>query len=460
MPRRDHIAWRFSGLALAAAFAVSACQSAPAAPTTAPTTAPPAAPKPTTAPAVSPSTAPSAAPSASPSVSPAASPSASAAASPSAVAAAPAPTTAAAAAAASGTGVQSQFFVQADFDRQMAQRKIAPEGSADTPWVQAIQPNYVDTAKYKKAGPWNVCFSNAAVDNPWRVVGWTTMQAEVALQGDKIKQFTYVDATGKDEKQISDMADLATKGCDAIIVAPNTTAALTPAVEKACATGIPVIVFDRGVTTDCMVANIHPIGGYAYGAAAAEFLVSTVKKGGNVLALRILPGVDVLETRWSAAKVIFDQAGINVVGVQFTDGDPAKTKSIVSDYIRRFGTLDGVWMDAGATSVAASEAFEDAGKPIPPMTGEDQNDFLLKWKAQNLNWMAPTYPTFEWRTPIIAATMILNGEQVPHEWVLPEPEITKANLDQYADPKMPPLFYALCGCQKMPGYPEKWGGKP
>jgi ribose transport system substrate-binding protein len=455
--RRDHTQGRFGVLVLAAAFTVSACQSA--APSAAPTSAPAAA-APTTPPAAAakPSTVPATAPSSAPATaSPAASP-AVAAPSPSA-AAATAPTSAAAAAA-SGTGTQSQFFVQADFDRQMAQRKVTPDGPADQPWIQAIQPTMVDTSKYKKAGPWQICFSNADVGNPWRVVGWTTMQAEVGIQGDKIKQFTYVDATGKDEKQISDIADLTTKGCDALIVAPNTTAALTPAIEKACATGIPVIDFDRGVTTDCPVTFIHPIGGYAYGAAAAEFLSKTVKKGGNVLALRILPGVDVLETRWSAAKVIFDQNGINVVGVQFTDGDPAKTKSIVSDYIRRFGTLDGVWMDAGATSVAASEAFEDAGKPIPPITGEDQNDFLTKWKAQSLNWMAPTYPTYQWRTPIIAATMILNGESVPKEWVLPEPEITAANLDQYVDPKMPPLFYPLCGCQKMPGYPEKWGGKP
>jgi ribose transport system substrate-binding protein len=24
---------------------------------------------------------------------------------------------------------------------------------------------------------------------------------------------------------------------------------------------------------------------------------------------------------------------------------------------------------------------------------------------------------------------------------------------------MPPLHYALCGCEDMPGYPETWGGK-
>ena len=62
-----------------------------------------------------------------------------------------------------------------------------------------------------------------------------------------------------------------------------------------------MIVFDRGVNTDCMVTFIHPIGGYAYGADGAEFLVENLEPGDKVLALRILPGVDVLENRWAAA---------------------------------------------------------------------------------------------------------------------------------------------------------------
>ena len=208
------------------------------------------------------------------------------------------------------------------------------------------------------------------------------MKAE-AENTKEIAKFTIVDAEAKDDKQISDIESMVSgKKCDAIIIAPNTTATLTPAVEAACASDIPVLVFDRGVTTDCPVTFIHPIGGYAFGADAAEFLKEKVKPEGKILALRILPGVDVLETRWSGAKGIFDEAGLNVVGVEFTDGDAAKTKSIVSDYIQREGSLDGVWMDAGATAVAAIEAFEDAGQEVPPITGEDQNDFLTKWKDE------------------------------------------------------------------------------
>lgn len=357
----------------------------------------------------------------------------------------------------SGTGEQSKFFVQADFDAQLAMRSQPAEGPEGKPWEQAIAPQMTDTAKFKKDGPYNLCFSNAAVNNPWRQVGWKTMQAEVKLHKD-IAKFTALDAEGKDDKQISDIAELQAKGCDALIISPNTTATLTPAVTAACEK-VPVIVFDRGVETDCPVTFIKPIGGYAFGADAAEFLVEKVPAGGKILALRILPGVDVLETRWSGAKVVFDKSQLQVVGVEFTDGDAAKTKSIVSDYIQRHGKIDGIWMDAGATAVAAIEAFEDAGLPVPPINGEDQQDFLQKWKDGNLTAVAPTYPTYQWRTPVIAALKILKGEEVPKQWNLPQPKVTSENLSTYLQPNMPPLHYALCGCEDLPGFPENWGGK-
>lgn len=349
----------------------------------------------------------------------------------------------------------SEFFDQAEYERQLALRDATPEGPADRPWEQALDPEMVDTSQYKKDGPYHVCFSNASVDNPWRQVGWKTMQAEVDLH-DEIADFTVLDAEAKDDKQISDISSLVSQGCDALIVSPNTTATLTPAVEQACGSGIPVIVFDRGVNTDCPVTFIHPIGGYAFGASAAEFLAQEVGEGGTVLGLRVLPGVDVLEHRWAAAERIFRDRGVEVVGTEFTENDSATAKRIVSDYLQREGRIGGIWMDDGTAAVAVLEAFEDAGMEPPAISGEDQQQFLEKWKAEGLTALAPTYPTYQWRTPVIAALKILAGEQVPKEWILPQPVIDSGNLDQYLTKGMPPLHYGLCGCQDMPGYPERW----
>ncbi|MGP3971739.1 substrate-binding domain-containing protein [Streptomyces sp. 6N223] len=357
-----------------------------------------------------------------------------------------------------GDAGEAEFFERGEYEQQIALGQETPEGPEGRPWEQMLRPEMAGTEEYAiPDGEVHLCFSNAGVFNPWRQVGLQTMEAEAA-QHEQVT-LTVLDAEGQDDKQISDIQDLSGReDCDALIVSPNTTATLTPAVEQACGK-LPVIVFDRGVNTDCPVTFIHPVGGYAYGAAAADFLVDTVEPGGNILALRISPGVDVLENRWSAAEIAFEDSDLNVVDVEFTEGDPATTKSIVTDAIQRHGQIDGVWMDSGATSVAAIEAFEDAGEEVPPITGEDQQDFLQAWNDKDLTAIAPTYPTFQWRTPVIAALRILAGEEVPREWRLPQPTITQDNLAQYLNEDMPPLHYAMCGCEDLPGYPEDWGGE-
>ena len=152
-------------------------------------------------------------------------------------------------------GIGQAMAQSPNFDdpAEMAKQKAELTATADNPndplYLQHIGATMADTSRYMKPGPWTICFSNAAVDNPWRVVGFKNMQAQVAVDKAKIKDFIVTDAGGSDDKQIADINDMLTGGkCDILLIAPNTTAALTPAVEKACAV-LPVIVFDRGVTT-------------------------------------------------------------------------------------------------------------------------------------------------------------------------------------------------------------------
>ena len=319
-------------------------------------------------------------------------------------------------------GRQSEWYDEAEYDLQLAARTVTPEGPDGELWNQAINPTMLDTSEYVVDGGGVVCFSNVDVGNPWRVVGFTNMEQEILAQGDRISEFIIRDAGSSQEQQIADIEELVGSGdCDLLVVSPASTAALTPAVEAACES-LPVIVFDRGVETDCPLTFIKPIGGYAFGADAADFLVENVPAGGNVLALRILPGVDVLETRYVSAQIILEEAGINILAAEFTEGDPATVKSIIQDLIDRGEQIDGVYMDAGANAVAATEAFEENGLDVPPINGEDQQDFLQKWSDEGLTALAPTYPTYQWRTAVIAAAKVLAGEEIPGgDWLLPQP---------------------------------------
>jgi ribose transport system substrate-binding protein len=355
--------------------------------------------------------------------------------------------------------VATQFWSDAEYEESLRLMNSAPLNPEEPIYLQSLLDNPNDTSQYKMDPPFDICFSNAGVNNQWRVTGYVTMREQVEQLREQglVRNFIHVDAEGSDEKQIADIADLVAGGsCDIIIISPNTSEALTPAVEQACQ-ALPVVVFDRGVLTDCPTTFLKTIGGYAFGYSGAKFIVDNLPNGGNVLALRILPGVDVLEQRWGAAREVFEQAGnISVVGVEFDDYSGPKTKTIVSDYLDRFGNIDAIWMDAGGPAVAALEAFQDAGKPFPVMVGEDQMDYLKFWKENNLTAIAPSFPTFQWRTAVLAAVKILQGETVPKRWVLPQPNVTQANLDQYYLPDMPPLYYALSSAEDMENWPQVW----
>lgn len=353
----------------------------------------------------------------------------------------------------------TEWFDQALFDKQYAERSVTPEGPAESPYLQTINAEMRDTTEYAAEGAQKLCFANASISNPWRQTGWITMNEQLKVLQDAgvISEMETRDAKDSDDTQIADIDYFIAEGeCDGFIISPNSTAAMTPAVERACETGKPVVVFDRGVQTDCPVTFIHPIGGFAWGIDTSEFLIDNLEEGNKVVALRILPGVDVLEQRWAAAEKLFGEAGIDAVD-HFTGGDPAEIKKIVSDELAK-GDVHGIWMDAGDGAVAAIEAFEDAGLDYPVMTGEDELSFLRKWKATGLTGLAPVYSNFQWRTPLLALEQIFKGEQVPVEWVLPQSPITADDLDEYLDRNegMPDGHYAKFGGEDLPGYPNVW----
>ena len=262
---------------------------------------------------------------------------------PAAPAAAEAPAAPAAPAAAANPGLQMdsakvapQFFNDADYATNKEWMTKAPINPNDPIYLQYLVENPTDISKYpqyaafaEKEAPYNICFSNAGVNNPWRVTGYVTMREQVEMLRAEglVKNFYHLDAAGDDAKQIADIQDIInTPGkCDILIVASNTSEALTPIVEKACEV-MPVVQFDRYALTDCPVVSERTIGGYAFGISGAEKVVKDLgEKGGNVLAFRILPGVDVLEQRWGAARKIFEEnPQINVIGVEFVAYDSFK----------------------------------------------------------------------------------------------------------------------------------------
>ncbi len=135
--------------------------------------------------------------------------------------------------------VAEQFFTDEDYQKSlelMSATALNPDAPiylqylVEDPTSIADYPQYASFAE--KEAPYNVCFSNAGVNNPWRVVGYINMREQVEQLRTEglVKNFYHLDAQGDDAKQIADIQDIInTPGkCDILIVSPNTSEALDP----------------------------------------------------------------------------------------------------------------------------------------------------------------------------------------------------------------------------------------
>lgn len=127
-------------------------------------------------------------------------------------------------------------------------------------------------------------YSQSNNAEPYRAQLNTQLEYYVS-QHDNLELLPIADAQQDSSRQVSQVQQFIQQGVDVLVVSPNESDPLTPPVQQACDAGIPVIVLDRTVNTDCIAAFI---GGdnVAIGKAAGELAVSLLPDGGNVVELR------------------------------------------------------------------------------------------------------------------------------------------------------------------------------
>ncbi|MGF0539937.1 sugar ABC transporter substrate-binding protein [Agrobacterium sp. ES01] len=186
-----------------------------------------------------------------------------------------------------------------------------------------------------------------------------------------LKQVGYemkaLNADNKTEIQQSQMNDVIALKPAAIILAAVDFNALKPSIEKARAAGIPVVEFDRQITSTpsdfTSVAGTIEIGHIA--AAEAEKMLAT-KYGsvkGKVLQVLGDPGdpytLDIQKGFEEKMKAFPDVTIISLPALQW---EASNAGTIVSDQMLSNPDIDLIFLHAASLSVAATASLEAAGK--------------------------------------------------------------------------------------------------
>lgn len=229
-----------------------------------------------------------------------------------------------------------------------------------------------------------VGFADGFGGNSWRKITRAIVEDEAA-KCSNIKKVIYTDAQGDTQKAISDFNSLVAQGADVIVSFVDGGEALLPTIKKATAAGVKVVPFvgspggKPGVDyVDFVSEDIT-----TYGQTLAKWTIEQMGGKGNLVMLGGIAGNSYSQGVYDGVvKEAKAHPGIKLLstdGPVSTDWEPGKTQQVVAGLITKYGNIDGIVADYGGGSVGGIRAFIAAGKPLPPWSANDSNEFACLW---------------------------------------------------------------------------------
>ncbi len=298
----------------------------------------------------------------------------------------------------------------------------------------------VDTTAFKKAGPYTICFSNASVANDWRVAmkGHVDYAINEAKAKGLIKDYFYADANNDPNKQISDIEDLLTKGCDVMLISAAAQDVVDPGAKQAMEAGVPVITVDRDVQNPQNRVSYTDGDSCLMGKTQAEWLAKELGGTGDIVLLSGIAGASPAEERLRCAREVFAaNPGIKELAQAYTDWSPTGGQKQMEAWITQFGDqIDGIWSDSALQGVGVVNALLAAGKTVPPITGEDWALFLHQAVDNGFPFAAVSFPNRLGYFAVQDALDLLAGKPIYNHHQIAPITITKENMDTYYNTSM------------------------
>ena len=216
---------------------------------------------------------------------------------------------------------------------------------------------------------------------------WKTDEAAMKAQLEKLgAKYISADAQADSSKQISDVENLIARGCNALIILAYDADAISPAIEKAKAEGIPVVGYDRLIEDP--YAFYLTFDNKEVGRMQAR-AVFNVKPEGNYVFIKgssTDPNADFLhEGQLEVLKDAMDAGKIKNVGEQYTDGwkPEVAQKNMEQILTANNNKVDAVVASNDGTAGGVVAALTAQGmEGITPVSGQDGDHAALNRVAR------------------------------------------------------------------------------
>ena len=289
--------------------------------------------------------------------------------------------------------------------------------------------------------PWKFCYNDSYQGNSWRQAALDKYKALVEdykKQGLASGDLVVTNSNNDINVQLSQLNNLVREGCNVILSIPSSPTGLCSGIKDAHGKGVLVVTVESPVT--CPEAINVGFNEYFVAAKTAKWVADAMGGKGNVFLVNGIPGLAPTLARHQAAlDVLANFPDISVIGEVEGQWTPSTAKTNTLKFLATHPQqVDGV-VDSGLAAVSVWQAFEQSGRPLPKINGfVGECSYLAYVKEKGL----PVYSTSQgggaavW-TGFDVATRMLNGEKpVVSTLLMPLPEMTPANFDQWYKPEM------------------------
>ncbi|MEO6724141.1 MAG: substrate-binding domain-containing protein [Blastocatellia bacterium] len=180
--------------------------------------------------------------------------------------------------------------------------------------------------------------------------------------------------------QINIVEDAINRKVDGIVLAPSHGDSLVPITERAQSSGIPVTIFDSGISTEKYLSYVSTDNRQG-GAAAAERMGEKLGGKGKVAILGVKKGSVSTDEREQGFESTIKQKfpGIQIVQWLYGDANAAKSLAVAEDILTGHPDLNGLFASNESSIVGAVRAVRQrnlGGKVI--LVGFDSSPDLMQ----------------------------------------------------------------------------------
>lgn len=283
-------------------------------------------------------------------------------------------------------------------------------------------------AEPKQGDTYRVALAAQGPTNSWGVIS----EEAFRYRADELNvEVLYASAHGDATDQVDNIQQLASQDPDAMVVVPMGEG-ISGQVDAAVDSGIPVVLCS-GILPDTSRAVSTVTRQYdLLGSAYAEWIAQQLGGSGQVAILSGLAGVPTAEYQVAAAKTTFEQyPDIEIVTEQFTEWSPTVAKTVAQNLISAHPDLDAIWSDSGYGAIGVIQAYQEADLPVPPITGDAINDFLMAADGTDTEFALSTFPPEMSTTCLETAMSLLEGENVLNKVYIDSESFTHEAASQY-----------------------------